>query len=180
MYACMYVFMYVWIYVCVYVWMCVCMYECVNVYMCIRMYVCFYIFNIYCMYVCMYNALDSERQKKWNVLYIGALGIAVIYVNTLIRISRKERNVLFNDALNIFYLRLYGVRHMVKATEIAREETRCRHMGYSFRVAARVLLYAPSHRQDITYHQSWSTGWNKKKLNGSYVLAMKHLLSRSP
>ena len=26
----------------------------------------------------------------------------------------KEGNVLFNDALNIFYLRLYGVRHMVK------------------------------------------------------------------
>ena len=35
---------------------------------------------------------------------------------------------------------------------IAREETRCRHMGYSFRLAARVLLYAPSHRQDSTYH----------------------------
>ena len=28
--------------------------------------------------------------------------------------GRKEGNVLFNDALNIFYLRLYGVRHMVK------------------------------------------------------------------
>ena len=26
----------------------------------------------------------------------------------------KERNVLFNDALNTFYLWLYGVRHMVK------------------------------------------------------------------
>ena len=26
----------------------------------------------------------------------------------------KQRNVLFNDALNTFYLRLYGVRHMVK------------------------------------------------------------------
>ena len=26
----------------------------------------------------------------------------------------KEGNVLFNDALNTFYLRLYGVRHMVK------------------------------------------------------------------
>ena len=26
----------------------------------------------------------------------------------------SERNVLFNDALNTFYLRLYGVRHMVK------------------------------------------------------------------
>ena len=28
--------------------------------------------------------------------------------------TRKEGNVLFNDALNTFYLRLYGIRHMVK------------------------------------------------------------------
>ena len=26
----------------------------------------------------------------------------------------KEANVLYNDALNTFYLRVYGVRHMVK------------------------------------------------------------------
>ena len=35
--------------------------------------------------------------------------------------------------------------------------TRCRHMGYSFRLAARFLLYASSHRQDITYHGLCST-----------------------
>ena len=58
------------------------------------------------------------------------------------RKGRKEGNVLFNDALNTFYLRLYGVR----------EETRCCYIGYSFRLAARLLLYAPSHRQDSTYH----------------------------
>ena len=28
--------------------------------------------------------------------------------------GRKEGNVLFNDTLNTFYLRLYGVGHMVK------------------------------------------------------------------
>ena len=28
--------------------------------------------------------------------------------------DRKEGNVLFNDTLNTFYLRLYGIRHMVK------------------------------------------------------------------
>ena len=28
--------------------------------------------------------------------------------------GRKEGNVLFNDELNTFYLRLYGVGHMVK------------------------------------------------------------------
>ena len=32
-----------------------------------------------------------------------------------IQLGRKEgRSVLFNDALDTFYLRLYGVRHMVK------------------------------------------------------------------
>ena len=51
-----------------------------------------------------------------------------------------------------FILRLYGVGHTQDHTQIVREETRCRHMGYSFRLTARVLLYAPSHRQDITYH----------------------------
>ena len=32
------------------------------------------------------------------------------------------------------------------------KETRCRYIGYSFWLTARVLLYAPSHRQDSTYH----------------------------
>ena len=35
---------------------------------------------------------------------------------------------------------------------IVRKETRCRHIGYSYRLTARVLLYAPSHREDNTYH----------------------------
>ena len=51
---------------------------------------------------------------------------------------RKEGNGLFNDAFNTFYLRLYGVRHMVKVHKD-------RDMGYSLRLAASVLLYAPYH-----------------------------------
>ena len=35
---------------------------------------------------------------------------------------------------------------------IVRKETRCRHIAYSYRLTARVLLYAPSHRRDNTYH----------------------------
>ena len=35
---------------------------------------------------------------------------------------------------------------------IVRKETCCRHIGYSYRLTARVILYAPSHRQDNTYH----------------------------
>ena len=36
------------------------------------------------------------------------------YYCSKINSGRKEGNVLFNDALNTFYLRLYGIRHMVK------------------------------------------------------------------
>ena len=57
--------------------------------------------------------------------------------------GRKEGNVLFNDALNTFYLRLYGVRHMVKDHSDSEA---------TLRLTARVILYAPSHRQDSTYH----------------------------
>ena len=75
---------------------------------------------------------------------------------TILR-TRKEGNVLFNDALNTFYLRLFGVRHniMVKDHSDSERGTRCRHIGYFFRLAARVLLYASSHRQDNTYHSHW-------------------------
>ena len=36
--------------------------------------------------------------------------------------------------------------------QIARVDTRRRHMGYFFRLAARDILYAPFHRQESTYH----------------------------
>ena len=38
------------------------------------------------------------------------------YSNIMVSRSEREREnlFLFNDALNTFYLRLYGVRHMVK------------------------------------------------------------------
>ena len=54
----------------------------------------------------------------------------------------KEENVLFNDAFNTFYLRLYCVRHMVKDTQISSKGSFI-----------------------CIIHQSWSTGWNEKWLN---------------
>ena len=91
---------------------------------------------------------DSERGRK-EMFYLTTHSTRFIYgyMVTVVReetccrhmgcsfwltAGRKEGNVLFNDALNSFYLRLYGVRHMLRATQIVREETRCRQMGYSF------------------------------------------------
>ena len=47
--------------------------------------------------------------------FISQLNISSANVSINKRMyGRKEGNVLFNDALNTFYLLLYGVRHMVK------------------------------------------------------------------
>ena len=61
----------------------------------------------------------------------------------------------------MFYLTTHSTRFIygymasdiwLRTILIVRKETRCRHIGYSYRLTARVLLYAPSHRQDNTYH----------------------------
>ena len=70
-----------------------------------------------------------------------------------VKYGRKEGNILFNDALNTFYFYGYMASDIwLRTILIVRKETRCRHIGYSFRLTASVLLYAPSHRQDSTYH----------------------------
>ena len=65
---------------------------------------------------------------------------------------RKEGNVLFNDALNTFYLRLYGVRHMVKDHSDSEKGNPLLPHRLLFSINSKGLLYAPSHRQDSTYH----------------------------
>ena len=48
---------------------------------------------------------------------------------------------------------------------IVRKETRCCHIDYSYRLTAKDLLYAPSHRQDNTYHSLCYT--SRGALDGS-------------
>ena len=87
--------------------------------------------------------------------------------------GRKEGNVLFKDALNTFYLRLYGIRHMVKDHPATKEETCCHYIGYTFQLAARVLLYASYHRQDNTYHSLCYTSCGA--LVGTKMCAWMHV-----
>ena len=58
--------------------------------------------------------------------------------------GRKEGNVLFNDALNTFYLRSYGVRHMVKDHSDSERGNPLLPYRLLLTLTARVLLYAPS------------------------------------
>ena len=66
--------------------------------------------------------------------------------DSLITIQHENYNVLFNDTLNTFYLRLYGVRHMVKDHSDSEKGNLLLPHRLLFQLTARVLLYAPSHR----------------------------------
>ena len=77
-----------------------------------------------CMHVCMYACMrDRERE--------------MFYLTT------HSTHFIYGYMASDIWLR---------TILIVRKETRCRHIGYSYRLTARVLLYAPSHRQDNTYH----------------------------
>ena len=82
-------------------------------------------------------------------------------------IARKEENVLFNDALNTFYLWLYGVGHMVKDHSDSERGNSLSPHGLLFLINSKAsfICTIPQTREHIPrslLHQSWSTGWNEK------------------
>ena len=67
--------------------------------------------------------------------------------------ERREREMFYLTTHSTHFIYGYMASDIwLRTILIMRKETRCRHIGYSYRLAARVLLYAPSHRQDNTYH----------------------------
>ena len=74
------------------------------------MFVCFlislYVVGLFCVF--------SRGNLYTRLLDILSVKRSIQMFITCGQVGRKEGNVLFNDALNTFYLLLYGVRHMVK------------------------------------------------------------------
>ena len=84
-------------------------------------------------------------------------------------------DVLFNDTLGTFYTWSYVITHMLKDHSV-RDKTCCFHyMGYSFWLAARVLLYAPSHIQDGTFVTPVVEHWLQQEIVEYKVAAMGFL-----
>ena len=89
---------------------------------------------------------------------------------TRIRCER-ERNVLFNGALNTFYLQLYGVRHMVKDHSDSEKGNPLPPHRLLLLINSKgsFICTIPQTGQYIPWpllHQSWSTGWNKNSSIG--------------
>ena len=69
------------------------------------------------------------------------------------REREREREMFYLPTHSTHFIYGYMASDIwLRTILIVKKETRCCHIGYSFRLTARVLLYAPSHRQDNTYH----------------------------
>ena len=79
-----------------------------------------------------------------------AASVSTGSVHTLSRFTlwEREREMFYLTTHSTHFIYGYMASDIwLRTILIVRKETRC-----SFRLAARVLLYAPSHRQDNTYH----------------------------
>ena len=89
---------------------------------------------------------------------------------TRIRLSplqEREINVLFNDTLNTFYLRLYGIRHMVKDHSDGERGNPLPPHGLFFSINSKdsficTIPQTGYHIPQPLLHQSRSTGWKEK------------------
>ena len=79
--------------------------------------------------------------------------------------GRKEGNVLFNDVLNTFYLRLYGI--MVKDHSDSKRGNPLLPHELLVPISSKgsficIIPQRGRHIPQPLLHQSWSTGWNEK------------------
>ena len=75
---------------------------------------------------------------KWPYTYtLGFLKNKTLCVGASTEEGRKEGNVLFNDALNTFYLRLYGAEHMVKDHSDSERENTLPPHGLLFLISSK-------------------------------------------
>ena len=119
--------------------------------------------------MCMTDADTTQDNFILPALPVGGLPISqdrldrmkLVRNHTIPIILPSGKNILIEREREMFYLTTHSTHFIygyiasdiwLRTIMIVRKETRCRHIGYSYRLTARVLLYAPSHRQDNTYH----------------------------
>ena len=98
---------------------------------------------------------------------------------TELTMREREREMFYLTTHSTHFIYGYMASDIwLRTILIVRKETRCRHIGYSYRLTARVLLYAPSHRQDNTYHGLCYT--SRGALAGTRNSSMGELTMKPP
>ena len=118
------------------------------------------IYGIYVLYCIIQICLELNLStiiygEKYWVFFGGVCGVLGGFCGflTICLAVMREREMFYLTTLSTHFIYGYMASDIwLRTILIVRKETRCRHIGYSYRLTARVLLYASSHRQDNTYH----------------------------
>ena len=105
----------------------------------------------------------NSRKIKWlkwyqHLFFIGAFLFSLFVSQVHFQKQRllpsyREREMFYLTTHSTHFIYGYMASDIwLRTILIVRKETCCRHIGYSYRLTARVRLYARSHRQDNTYH----------------------------
>ena len=95
-----------------------------------------------------------DIKMDWLTYCCGRMSILL----RIITWQMREREMFYLTTPSTHFIYGYMASDIwLRTILIVRNETRCRHIGYSYQLTARVLLYAPSQRQDNTYHGLWYT-----------------------
>ena len=100
--------------------------------------------------------LDAQKPCNMSILKYSNMSLPsppITCENTENKSLIREREMFYLTTHSTHFIYGYMSSDIwLRTILIVRKETRCHHIGYSYQLTARVLLYAPSHRQDNTYH----------------------------
>ena len=96
------------------------------------------------------NVTSWVKQRKLENIFCFPVLIFIKF-NLHFFLLRKEGNVLFNDTLNRFYLRLYGVRHMVKDHSDSERGNPLPPHGLLFSISSKGYFICIIHTDRITH-----------------------------
>ena len=110
--------------------------------MCVLLLLLYYYYYYYYYYYIV-ALKQQQRNKKQKIIFnVDKSGF-----------KTREREMFYLTTHSTHFIYGYMASDIwLRTILIVRKETSCRHIGYSYRLTARVLLYAPSHRQNNTYH----------------------------
>ena len=102
-----------------------------------------------------HGAMDRRIDPSWAIScssQSSTTGVTKSVVSSSLSLGWQGRKEMFYLTTHSTHF-IYGYMASniwLRTILTVRKETRCRHIGYSFRLTARVILYAPSHRHDCT------------------------------
>ena len=116
----------------------------------------------YFRYINVFDCIFQRSEESWDERTWDFVQCLQTHSFSKFKHSEGRRKCWFNDALNTFYLRLYGVRHMVKDHSESESGNLPQH-GLLFPINSKssficIIPQTGLHIPRPLLHQLWSTG----------------------